>query len=484
MKSFGQAKLRLATVLAPEARAKLAREMAEHVLDAARPLPCAVVCDDNEVSQWAARRGAIVLHAPAQGLNRAVSSGVETLFSYGATEVIVVHSDLPYATNLIRLSGYNGITLVPDRYESGTNVVCIPAGCTFRFSYGQGSFRRHLDEALHTGLQVRIIQDTELGLDVDMPEDLYMAFGDTRTVPENAANRTPATSTTHRAFSAAHPPSLPVLELPSPTQMLPSSCFSADMPIPVSALAIGAHPDDIELGCGGTLAKWADSGTTIHYLILTDGSKGTWDRSSSPATLALLRREEQYESARKLTDASPENIVWLEAVDGELDCNRINQREVSKIIRLLRPQVVLGHDPWRRYRIHPDHRNAGFLTIDAIVAARDHSFFTELELDPHRPEALLLFEPDQPNHVEDIGGYLETKLTALMAHRSQLKSTFGIDTQTTETPDRYDMVTTDAAITTPASSQLAARLEHSARMHGNLVTGITHGEAFHLLANL
>ncbi|EQD32224.1 LmbE family protein, partial [mine drainage metagenome] len=164
----------------------------------------------------------------------------------------------------------------------------------------------------------------------------------------------------------------------------------------------------------------------------------TWDRSSSPAALALLRREEQYESAHALTDASPEDIIWLGAVDGELDCSRIYQREISKVIRLLRPQVILGHDPWRRYRVHPDHRNAGFLTIDAIVAARDHSFFTDLELDPHRPEALLLFEADQPNHVEDIGRYLGTKLTALMAHRSQLESTFGIDPQTVKAADRYD----------------------------------------------
>ncbi len=458
VKRFDQAKLRLTNVLTSNARARLAREMAEHVLEAARPLPCAVVCDDSEVSQWATSRGAIVLQEPSQGLNQAVSSGVDALFAYGASEVIIAHSDLPHASNLTRLSGYNGITLVPDRYESGTNVICIPAGCKFKFSYGQGSFRRHLDEALRSSLQLRIIRDSDLGLDVDMPDDLYKAFG------------------------TAYPSYLPVLELPS--TMSPPGNLSTGLPVPASALAIGAHPDDIELGCGGTLAKWAAGGATIYYLILTDGSKGTWDRSSSPAMLASLREEEQIESARRLTSTGAENIIWLGAVDGELEYNLANRYEISKIIRSLRPQIILGHDPWRRYRLHPDHRNAGFVTIDAIVAARDHTFSPDSPTDPHRPEALLLFEADQPNHVEDISKYLDTKLDAILAHRSQLQSTFGIDPQTMPGPDMDNVDTDEPRSSTAGSSSLAARLEYSARMHGNLVTGITRGEAFHLLTDL
>ena len=92
----------------------------------------------------------------------------------------------------------------------------------------------------------------------------------------------------------------------------------------------------------------------------------------------------------------------------------------------LRPEVLLGHDPWRRYRLHPDHRAAGFLTLDALVAARDPHFFPELGLAPHRPGALLLFEADLPNHVEDVGGFESRKIEALLCHRSQFESTMGI----------------------------------------------------------
>jgi LmbE family N-acetylglucosaminyl deacetylase len=88
---------------------------------------------------------------------------------------------------------------------------------------------------------------------------------------------------------------------------------------------------------------------------------------------------------------------------------------------------VLGHDPWRRYRLHPDHRHAGFLLTDGIVAARDPHFFPELGAEPHRPSALLLWEADDPDHVEDVDGFSEAKLAALLEHRSQFRSTMRID---------------------------------------------------------
>ncbi len=86
----------------------------------------------------------------------------------------------------------------------------------------------------------------------------------------------------------------------------------------------------------------------------------------------------------------------------------------------------MGHDPWKRYRLHPDHRNAGFLVTDGIVAARDPLFFPELGDPPHRPTTLLLFEADEPDHLEDVTGFVEAKLAALLEHRSQLRSTMGI----------------------------------------------------------
>ena len=93
------------------------------------------------------------------------------------------------------------------------------------------------------------------------------------------------------------------------------------------------------------------------------------------------------------------------------------------MLREVRPEVVLGHDPWKRYRLHPDHHHAGLLACEGIVASRDPHFFPEQGLAPHRPVALLLWEADEPDHAEDVGGFVATKLTALEAHASQFEST-------------------------------------------------------------
>ena len=85
--------------------------------------------------------------------------------------------------------------------------------------------------------------------------------------------------------------------------------------------------------------------------------------------------------------------------------------------------MILGHDPWKRYRIHPDHRHAGLLACEGIVAARDPHFFREHGLAPHRPDHLLLWEADTPNHVEDVTDFVSVKLAALEAHESQFEST-------------------------------------------------------------
>jgi len=197
--------------------------------------------------------------------------------------------------------------------------------------------------------------------------------------------------------------------------------FTRDLPTPSVALAIGAHPDDVEFGCGATLAKWAAGGCTVHHLVCTDGSKGTWDVDADLATLIATRQEEQRAAARAL--GARGDVVFLGAVDGDLEPTRELRSEVVAWIRRLRPDVVLGHDPWKRYRLHPDHRHAGELLCDAIVAARDPHFFRELDLPHHRPSTLLLWEADQPDHVEDVTGFVEPKLDALLAHASQFEST-------------------------------------------------------------
>ena len=201
--------------------------------------------------------------------------------------------------------------------------------------------------------------------------------------------------------------------------------MSPNLTTPASALSVSAHPDDSEFGCGATLARWAADGCVVHMAVCTDGSKGSWDPATDTATLVVTRRAEQREAARRLGAVG--EVVFLGYTDGELQAHLGARSLLASWIRRLRPAVVLGHDPWKRYRIHPDHRQAGLLVTEAIVAARDPHFFPEQNLPAHRPEHLLLFEADEPDHFEDAGGWADAKVAALEAHESQFRSTMGID---------------------------------------------------------
>ena len=232
-----------------------------------------------------------------------------------------------------------------------------------------------------------------------------------------------------------------------------------DLPVPARALAIGAHPDDIEFGCGGTLAKWAAAGCHIAHLVCTDGSKGSWDAAADTAALVSTRQDEQRAAAREL--GGGDDVVFLGYVDGELESGLEQRAAVAYWIRALRPDVVFGHDPWKRYRLHPDHRHAGFLATDGIVAARDPHFFPEQDVAPHRPSTLLLWEADEPDHVEDVVAHLDAKLAALLAHRSQFRSTMAIDD-----PESSDEIDTFRTRVVARAAEMGA------------AAGIAHGEAF------
>jgi len=199
--------------------------------------------------------------------------------------------------------------------------------------------------------------------------------------------------------------------------------LSLDLPVPRRVLAIGAHPDDIEFGCGATLAKWAHAGAQVTLCVCTDGAKGTWDPSADTASLVARREDEQRDAAAVLGAVG---VEFLRYVDGELVDHLAARAAVCAVIRRMQPDVVLGHDPWQRYRVHPDHHEAGKLAIAGIVAARDPHFFPELGLAPHRPATLLGFEPAAVHHVERVEGFVDTKINALLAHRSQWESTMGI----------------------------------------------------------
>ncbi len=237
-----------------------------------------------------------------------------------------------------------------------------------------------------------------------------------------------------------------------------------NLPVPGRAVAVGAHPDDVEFGCGGTLAKWAAAGSTITHVVCTDGSKGSWDPTVDVVELVVTRQEEQKAASRALGGSG--EVVFLGAEDGRLDAGYGMQDDLALWLRRLRPDVVLGHDPWKRYRLHPDHRAAGFLLTDALVAARDPHFFPEHfsrepDLKPHRPATLLLWEADEPDHVEDISGSIDTKLEALMCHRTQLLTTMDID-------DEANLTQVEA---------FAVRTRERAAEHGSLA-GLALAESF------
>ena len=105
-----------------------------------------------------------------------------------------------------------------------------------------------------------------------------------------------------------------------PVPIVNTSILSSDLEVPSVALAIGAHPDDIEFGCGGTLAKWAASGCIVHHLVLTDGSKGTWNPDADITALVAQRQIEQREAARRL--GAQGEVVFMHQVDGDLTDTR------------------------------------------------------------------------------------------------------------------------------------------------------------------
>jgi 2-phospho-L-lactate guanylyltransferase len=146
--------------------------MAARVLDAGRPFPTFVVCDDDEVAAWAGQHDAEVLWTPGLGLNGAIDHAIDVVGGKGADHVVVAHSDLPLATTFEHLVHDSVVTLVPDHRLDGTNVQSRPTALRLASGYGASSFRRHLVAALEAGHRVRIVTDPRLARDVDTVDDL------------------------------------------------------------------------------------------------------------------------------------------------------------------------------------------------------------------------------------------------------------------------------------------------------------------------
>ncbi|MEW6615446.1 MAG: PIG-L deacetylase family protein [Thermodesulfobacteriota bacterium] len=186
-------------------------------------------------------------------------------------------------------------------------------------------------------------------------------------------------------------------------------------------MLIMAHPDDAEMGCGGTIAKWIKEGHEVRYVVCTNGDKGTKNLELSPHRLAEMREDEQLRSAEVL---GVKSVTFLRHRDGELVADLAFRSELALLIRQYKPHILVTHDPWRPYLLHPDHRAVGFTTTDAVIAARDHLFLpaqTNAGFDAHSPREIHFTFPENPDLFVDITETLYKKLEAIEQHKSQIK---------------------------------------------------------------
>ncbi len=175
IRSFTNAKTRLAAALDAPTRIDLVRTMAQRVLDAAPPHPVVVVSNAPEVLTWAADRRLPAVADEHGSLDGAASAGRAFLAGQGHTRIVIAHADLPRALSLspvVTGMGESVVAIVPCHRGDGTNVLSVPAAADFRFAYGPGSYERHVAEARRLSLEVRIVREPDLMFDIDEPGDL------------------------------------------------------------------------------------------------------------------------------------------------------------------------------------------------------------------------------------------------------------------------------------------------------------------------
>ena len=188
------------------------------------------------------------------------------------------------------------------------------------------------------------------------------------------------------------------------------------------AMVVTAHPDDSEFGAGGTVAKLVKDGCEVTYVVVTNGNKGSSDRSMTPERLAAIRADEQRNAARTLGVARVELLGYP---DGEVEDTRDLRRDVSRQIRKWRPDLLICQNPNRTYNFgasHRDHRVVGGVALDCVYPlARDHMAFPELlpEFEPHKVKHVYVMQWQNPQLVVDISDVIDVKLRALACHASQ-----------------------------------------------------------------
>jgi LmbE family N-acetylglucosaminyl deacetylase len=192
--------------------------------------------------------------------------------------------------------------------------------------------------------------------------------------------------------------------------------------VPGRALAVYAHPDDPEIACGGTLARWAAAGCEVHVAVCTQGEKGSSDAAVDPEDLAR-RRAEEMEAAGRVLGLAGRRVLGV--ADGELAETPGLRRLIVGWIRELRPDVLLAHDPTavffgQTYFNHADHRALGWATLDAVSPAAGNPHYFPGAGPAHQVDRVLLSGTLEPDVWVDIGTTIDTKVEAVVCHTSQL----------------------------------------------------------------
>jgi LmbE family N-acetylglucosaminyl deacetylase len=200
-------------------------------------------------------------------------------------------------------------------------------------------------------------------------------------------------------------------------------------------LVVTAHPDDSEFGAGGTIATLVREGCDVAYVIVTNGNKGSGDRSMTPERLAQIRQEEQRNAARAL---GVEHVRFLGYDDGEVEDTRALRLDVTREIRRWRPDLLITMNPHRTYNLyasHRDHRIVAGVVLDCVYPlARDHLSFPELlpEFEPHKVRQVYVMQWEKPDVVVDITETIDMKVKALACHKSQFADFLGVEKRVRE----------------------------------------------------
>jgi LmbE family N-acetylglucosaminyl deacetylase len=191
---------------------------------------------------------------------------------------------------------------------------------------------------------------------------------------------------------------------------------------PVRALAVYAHPDDVEVSCGGTLARWTQAGATVHVVVCTRGDKGSVDAGADADVLAVTRQAETR-AAAKVLGASGIDLLGYE--DGAVENDVVLRQRLVEVVRRVEPEVVICPDPTAAffgstYVNHRDHRVVGWATVDACAPAAASPLYYPASGPPHAIGMLLLSGTLEPDVWVDITGTVDIKAAALRCHHSQL----------------------------------------------------------------